>query len=104
MLGPSCSGFGWDDVKKCITCEEEVSNGWVKSHPHAKGLRNKLFPFFDDLSINLGEIEKLGRVQRLLLMLQKMWKGRKNIITHLWMVNQSMVKKMEYNTIRVQKH
>ncbi|XP_010274139.1 PREDICTED: aluminum-activated malate transporter 10-like [Nelumbo nucifera] len=26
MLGPSCTGFGWDDLKKCITCEEEVFN------------------------------------------------------------------------------
>nr|DAD36914.1 TPA_asm: hypothetical protein HUJ06_007555 [Nelumbo nucifera] len=29
MLGPNCSGFGWDDIKKCITCEG-VFNGWVK--------------------------------------------------------------------------
>ncbi|XP_019054140.1 PREDICTED: uncharacterized protein LOC104602427 [Nelumbo nucifera] len=60
MLSPSCSGFGWDDVKKCITCKDEVFNGWVKSHPHAKGLRNKPFPFFDGLSIIFGRDRATG--------------------------------------------
>ncbi|XP_019051399.1 PREDICTED: uncharacterized protein LOC109113921 [Nelumbo nucifera] len=60
MLDPSCLWFGWGDVKKCITYEDEVFNGWVKSHPHAKGLRNKAFPFFDDLSIIFGRDRATG--------------------------------------------
>ena len=30
MLGHAGSGFGWDDVNKCVTCELNVWNGWVK--------------------------------------------------------------------------
>ena len=30
MLGHASSGFGWDDVNKCVTCELDVWNGWVK--------------------------------------------------------------------------
>ena len=82
MLGPNCSGFGWDDYNKCITCEEDIFREWVKvywhfivtfflsmytfvnvvlhctylmqSHPNAQGMRNKPFPHFNDLAIVFG--------------------------------------------------
>ncbi|KAK9167235.1 hypothetical protein Scep_002426 [Stephania cephalantha] len=49
MQGPRCSGFGWNDINKSITCDDDVWNNWVQSHPTTVGLRNKPFPFFDEL-------------------------------------------------------
>ncbi|XVF39666.1 hypothetical protein PTKIN_Ptkin01aG0051600 [Pterospermum kingtungense] len=42
------SGFGWDDVEKCLIASKDVFDDWVRSHPNAKGLRNKAFPHYDD--------------------------------------------------------
>lgn len=30
MLGPKASGFGWNDKDKCIVCEKEIYDNWVK--------------------------------------------------------------------------
>ncbi|XVF72578.1 hypothetical protein PTKIN_Ptkin12aG0132200 [Pterospermum kingtungense] len=40
------SGFGWNDVDKCLTAS--------KTHPNAKGLKNKPFSHFDDFVIIFG--------------------------------------------------
>ncbi|KAA0057233.1 retrotransposon protein [Cucumis melo var. makuwa] len=40
MRGPACSDFGWNDEEK--------------SHPAAKGLLNKPFPYYDELTYVFG--------------------------------------------------
>ncbi|KAJ0979217.1 hypothetical protein J5N97_014691 [Dioscorea zingiberensis] len=60
MLGPNGSGFGWNDAAKCITCDATVFNDWVKSHPGAVGLRNKPFPFLEELSHVFGKDRATG--------------------------------------------
>ncbi|KAK4855174.1 hypothetical protein QYF36_004742 [Acer negundo] len=55
MLGPSASDFGWNDDIKCVVVEKIVFDEWVKSHPAAKGLRNKHFPYYEELGIVFGK-------------------------------------------------
>ncbi|KAG1335144.1 hypothetical protein COCNU_03G012630 [Cocos nucifera] len=45
------SGFGWDGARKCIICDQDVWDNWVKSHPQASNLRNKPFLHLLELSI-----------------------------------------------------
>ncbi|KAH7668927.1 hypothetical protein IHE45_11G042400 [Dioscorea alata] len=56
----AASGFGWDDVNKCVTCDIEVWNGWVKSHPGTVGLKNKPFPYLDQLGHLFGKDRATG--------------------------------------------
>ncbi|KAL5564215.1 hypothetical protein UlMin_027379 [Ulmus minor] len=61
ILGPSASGFGWNDEAKCIIVEKNVFDEWVKSLPTAKGLRNKPFPHYDELGIVFGKDRANGQ-------------------------------------------
>ncbi|KAK0597937.1 hypothetical protein LWI29_030046 [Acer saccharum] len=61
MLRPSASGFWWNDDLKCVVVEKIVFDEWVKSHPTAKSLRNKLFPYYKELGTVFGKDHANGQ-------------------------------------------
>ncbi|XP_038899910.1 uncharacterized protein LOC120087100 [Benincasa hispida] len=54
----SQSGFGWNEEFKCVQVEKEIFN---RSHPNAKGMWNKSFPHYDDLSTVFGKDRAVGQ-------------------------------------------
>ncbi|KAK9289277.1 hypothetical protein L1049_017753 [Liquidambar formosana] len=43
------SGLSWNEEDTMVQAEKAVFDLWVKTHPVAKGLRNKPFPHYDTL-------------------------------------------------------
>ncbi|KAL2938169.1 hypothetical protein RDABS01_021618 [Bienertia sinuspersici] len=65
MLSPSASGFGWNDEEKYVTCPQAVWDEWIKViyylfHKNAAGLRNRPFPFYEELGKIWGKDRAVG--------------------------------------------
>ncbi|PON33722.1 Myb/SANT-like domain containing protein [Parasponia andersonii] len=46
----SKSGFGWNDVKKCVKVDsEEVWQSYVQHHKEAEGWKGRVFPLYENL-------------------------------------------------------
>ena len=43
------SGFGWDELTKCITAPVEVWEAYIREHPLALQFRNATLPNLEDL-------------------------------------------------------
>ncbi|KAA8529641.1 hypothetical protein F0562_034259 [Nyssa sinensis] len=49
-------GIRWNNEEHTVMCEDDdIWEDWVKIHSDAKGLRNKPFPYYDDLCIIFGK-------------------------------------------------
>ncbi|TYK18691.1 retrotransposon protein [Cucumis melo var. makuwa] len=48
--GSTSSDFGWNDEVKCIIVKKDLFDHWIRTHPIAKGLLNKPFSYYDELS------------------------------------------------------
>ncbi|KAA0041021.1 retrotransposon protein [Cucumis melo var. makuwa] len=59
MRDPMCSGFGWND-KKNASSQRKKSSTIGSSHPAAKGLLNKWFLHYDELSYVFGKDRATG--------------------------------------------
>ncbi|CAL1354187.1 unnamed protein product [Linum trigynum] len=44
------SGWGWDEVNKCVICPYEKWDKFEEKHPNCGGLNKKSFPVYDDLT------------------------------------------------------
>ncbi|KAL5726697.1 hypothetical protein ACHQM5_009716 [Ranunculus cassubicifolius] len=54
------SGFGWDENRKIIDVNDDVWEGYVKSHPDARSYRYKALTNYDDLAIIIGNANAKG--------------------------------------------
>ncbi|KAA0035700.1 retrotransposon protein [Cucumis melo var. makuwa] len=57
MRGPNCSGFGWNDEKNASSPRKK---SLIINHPAAKGLLNKSFVHYDELSYVFGKDRATG--------------------------------------------
>ncbi|KAI3467597.1 hypothetical protein Pfo_024260 [Paulownia fortunei] len=49
------AGMQWDNKENILICEDDdVWEEWVQTHTDAKGLRNKQFPYYNDLHFSFG--------------------------------------------------
>ncbi|CAN6460551.1 unnamed protein product [Victoria cruziana] len=56
----SQSGFGWDDVYKVVTADEDVWEQYIAVNSDAKNYRNKCFPLFDQCATLFDAGKKIG--------------------------------------------
>ncbi|RWR73024.1 Myb/SANT-like domain-containing protein [Cinnamomum micranthum f. kanehirae] len=55
------SGFGWDDITKRVTAEDQVWNDYLKAHPEYEYYRGKSFPDYEKFAIIYGDSTADGR-------------------------------------------
>ncbi|KAL5862280.1 hypothetical protein ACOSQ3_003561 [Xanthoceras sorbifolium] len=57
------SGFGWNDVRKCIEVDsDEVWKSYVQHHKQAEGFRGKHFPLYERLANIFGKDRSTGKM------------------------------------------
>ncbi|GER28413.1 Rho guanine nucleotide exchange factor 10-like protein [Striga asiatica] len=54
------SGFGWSELTKTFSCDDQVWSNWIKVDPNAKSLRNKSFPYINDWAEIFGKDRATG--------------------------------------------
>ncbi|KAL7611053.1 hypothetical protein Lser_V15G12647 [Lactuca serriola] len=55
------SGFGWDDVRKCVVVDSpEILEEYLKKHPHKNYVANKPFPAYERLANVFGKDRATG--------------------------------------------
>uniref|UniRef100_A0A2N9ISI0 CCHC-type domain-containing protein n=1 Tax=Fagus sylvatica TaxID=28930 RepID=A0A2N9ISI0_FAGSY len=61
LTGPNTIGFGWDNVRKCVTVENDVWDAYVQGHKGAGSFRNKSFPLYEELCIVYAKDHATGK-------------------------------------------
>ncbi|XP_062097148.1 uncharacterized protein At2g29880-like [Humulus lupulus] len=61
LIGPFCSGFGWDNDRKTVTAEKSVWEAYLQSHKEAAPFKIKSFPWYDDLCMVFGKDRATGK-------------------------------------------
>ncbi|XXG42498.1 hypothetical protein AAC387_Pa01g2766 [Persea americana] len=61
LNGENCSGFGWDPHKNTIVAEDEVWNGYAKTHKGAGQWRSRSFPHYEMFSTVSGKNCAIGK-------------------------------------------
>ncbi|KAL5540810.1 hypothetical protein UlMin_042251 [Ulmus minor] len=55
LIGPNCSGFGWDSDRKIVTAEKRIWDAYLQSHKDIALYKTKAFPFYDELCLVFGK-------------------------------------------------
>ncbi|RWR94855.1 putative myb/SANT-like domain-containing protein [Cinnamomum micranthum f. kanehirae] len=61
LNGENCSGFGWDPQKNVVVAEDEVWNGYVKTHKGAGQWSSRSFPHYEMLCTIFGKDRATGK-------------------------------------------
>ncbi|XP_059627620.1 uncharacterized protein At2g29880-like [Cornus florida] len=60
LHGPNTSGFGYDNLNRCVVAEKSVWDAYLQSHKNAATFKDKPFPFYKDLCTIFGKDRVTG--------------------------------------------
>ncbi|KAL5542783.1 hypothetical protein UlMin_010493 [Ulmus minor] len=61
LIGPNCSGFGWDSKRKTVTVAKPVWDAYLRSHKEAAHFKIKSFLYYEELSMIFGKDRATGQ-------------------------------------------